>query len=81
MVLESWKDFEQNYGTSEDVAAAAARMPRRIKKRRLQKAEDGSEIGWEEYYDYIFPDEEDKGANLKLLEMAKKWKKQKTNDA
>ena len=33
--------------------------------------------GWEEYYDYIFPDEEKASANLKILEMARKWKKAK----
>lgn len=36
--------------------------------------------GWEEYYDYIFPDEEQASANLKILEMARKWKKAKTGD-
>jgi len=35
--------------------------------------------GWEEYYDYIFPDEEQASANLKILEMARKWKKAKTS--
>lgn len=33
-----------------------------------------SDAGWEEYYDYIFPDEEAAQPNLKLLAMAKKWK-------
>ena len=36
--------------------------------------------GWEEFYDYVFPDDERNGQgksikNLKLLEMAHKWKK------
>lgn len=36
--------------------------------------------GWEEYYDYVFPDDERSGMgksvkNLRLLEMAHKWKK------
>ena len=39
-----------------------------------------SENGWEEYFDYIFPDEEKKAPSLKILEMAHKWKKQKTGD-
>ena len=34
---------------------------------------------WEEYFDYIFPDE-NKPQALKILEMAQKWKKQKTAD-
>jgi crooked neck len=52
-------------------------LPRRIKKKRQIKTEDGTDAGWEEYYDYIFPDEEDKSGNLKILEMAKKWKQTK----
>jgi crooked neck len=77
MLLESWRDFERNYGTAATAAAAKERMPRRIKKRRAIKGEDGMDAGWEEYYDFIFPDEEGKQANLKLLAMAAKWKKQK----
>ncbi len=30
--------------------------------------------GWEEYYDYIFPDEQIAQPNLKLLEKARAWK-------
>lgn len=31
--------------------------------------------GWEEYYDYLFPDDEQAtGKGLKILEMAQKWK-------
>ena len=33
--------------------------------------------GWEEYFDYIFPEDEGAKPNLKLLAMAKMWKKQK----
>jgi len=35
-----------------------------------------TDAGWEEYYDYIFPDDESAQPNLKLLAMAKMWKKQ-----
>ena len=38
-----------------------------------------SDAGWEEYYDYIFPDETAAQPNLKLLAMAKKWKEQQAN--
>lgn len=34
-----------------------------------------SDAGWEEYYDYIFPSDEVAQPHLKLLEIAKKWKK------
>jgi hypothetical protein len=34
-----------------------------------------TDAGWEEYFDYIFPDDESAQPNLKLLAMAKMWKK------
>ena len=34
-----------------------------------------SDAGWEEYYDYIFPEDAANQPNLKLLAMAKLWKK------
>lgn len=33
---------------------------------------------FEEYTDYIFPDETGRAPNLKILEAAYKWKRQKT---
>jgi crooked neck len=32
------------------------------------------DAGWEEYIDYVFPDDQASQPSLKLLEMAKKWK-------
>merc|ERR1711909_139976 len=58
-------------------AQVAELMPRRVKKRRKVEAEDGSDQGWEEYFDYIFPEDEAAKPNLKLLAMAKMWKKNK----
>ena len=66
-------------------------MPIKVKKRRQVQGEDDSEMvdesatgqggtKIEEYYDYVFPDDEKTGhgdaakRNLKLLEMAHKWK-------
>lgn len=37
--------------------------------------EDGIEQGWEEVFDYIFPEDEASRPNLKLLAAAKNWKK------
>ena len=34
-----------------------------------------SDAGWEEFFDYIFPEDEASKPNLKLLAMAKAWKK------
>jgi len=36
-----------------------------------------SDEGWEEFFDYVFPEDEATKPNLKLLEMAKAWKRQK----
>lgn len=52
-------------------------MPKRIKKRRKIQTEDGTDAGWEEYFDYIFPSDEVSQPNLKLLAMAKQWRKEK----
>jgi crooked neck len=38
------------------------------------KTESGEDGGWEEYWDYIFPDEEAVNPNLKILEAARAWK-------
>jgi len=80
LLLESWRDFEHANGGGAQEAEVAAKLPRRIKKKRQLQNADGSAAGWEEYHDYIFPDDEDKQANLKLLEMARRWKRQRTDE-
>ncbi len=35
-------------------------MPKKVKMRRMAVNEQNVELGWEEYYDYIFPDDEKK---------------------
>lgn len=76
LLLDAWRVFEKTKGDGASVTTVEAKMPRRIKKKRMQiDDESGAEIGWEEYFDYHFPDDE--GAannNLKILEMAAKWK-------
>lgn len=54
-------------------------MPKVVKKRR--KAPDSTEdnVIWEEYYDYIFPDDEGQNRNLKFLAMAHAWQQQKVS--
>ena len=49
----------------------------KISCRNLKK---GADAGWEEYWDYIFPEEEAAKPNMKLLEMAKKWKQKQATD-
>lgn len=74
MILESWQAFEAESGDEESQKKVEKLMPQKVKKRRKIQTDDGSDAGWEEYYDYIFPDETSAQPNLKLLAMAKKWK-------
>lgn len=38
-------------------------------------------IDWEEYYDYIFPDDDNQLRNIKILEKAKRWKEKMAGGA
>jgi len=62
-------------------------MPKRVKKWRRIKLHETNELGeqtveeggWEEFYDYIFPEDKVEGQNLKkILSLASKWKKEGT---
>lgn len=60
------------------MSAVTKKMPRRIKRKRPIAASDGTPLGgMEEYYDYVFPEEAGVAPNLKLLEAAMRWKRQK----
>lgn len=82
VLLEAWKELEVQHGSSGDVEKIISKFPRRIKKRRkvtLEAGESGeADYYWEEFYDYVFPDDEAESSkakgHLKLLEMAHKWK-------
>lgn len=83
VLLEAWKELEIQHGSTTDVEKVMSKFPRRIKKRRKVTLEAVSESGendfyWEEFYDYVFPDDESESSkakgHLKLLEMAHKWK-------
>ena len=81
MLLEAWRAFEEGVGGGDDrVAEVEKKMPRRVKRKRPIYTEDGTPAGREEYYDYIFPEEQGAAPNLKILEAAYKWKRQKTGD-
>lgn len=76
LLLESWAEFEKQYGNESSQEKVNSKMPRKIKKRQKIIDEDGTEQGWEEVFDYIFPEDEASKPNLKLLAAAKNWKKQ-----
>lgn len=76
MLLEEWKETERTFGEHGDLAAVQRKLPRKVKRKRPITAEDGTPAGFEEYTDYIFPDETGMAPNLKILEAAYKWKRQ-----
>uniref|UniRef100_A0AAY4CEJ5 Crooked neck-like protein 1 n=1 Tax=Denticeps clupeoides TaxID=299321 RepID=A0AAY4CEJ5_9TELE len=80
MLLESWRDYEQEFGSDGSRERVKKLLPEKVKRRRKLTAEDGSDAGWEEYYDYIFPEDSANQPNLKLLAMAKMWKKQQQQE-
>jgi len=81
MLLEAWRQFEKEMGDDVSMKNVDNLMPRRVKKRRKIQSEDGSDQGWEEYFEYIFPEDEADKPNLKLLAMAKMWKKNKADES
>lgn len=79
-LLRAWKEFEAANGTEESLAQVQKQMPKQVRKRRKATAEDGSDAGWEEYIDYIFPEDEESQPTVRLLEMAKQWNKNTAGD-
>ena len=69
-LLNAWLSFERTHGSEADIEAVQAQMPRKVKKRR--RTEDDS---WEEYFDYVFPADDQQAKNLSgIMAMAQKWK-------
>lgn len=77
LLLEGWRDFEKENGDAVSNEKVLEKMPRRVKKRQKIVSETGETEGWEEVFDYIFPEDEMAKPNLKLLAAAKNWKKVK----
>ncbi|KAG7605086.1 HAT (Half-A-TPR) repeat [Arabidopsis thaliana x Arabidopsis arenosa] len=74
-LLEDWLNMETGFGELGDVSVVQSKLPKKLKKRKMTSREDGS-TEYEEYFDYLFP-EESGTTNLKILEAAYKWKKLK----
>jgi crooked neck len=77
VLLETWLTFENESSPEPDSTAiekVESMMPKSVKKRRRLMDENGEPGGWEEYFDYVFPDDEEEKPNLKLLAMAHQWK-------
>ncbi|KAF4122619.1 crooked neck [Geosmithia morbida] len=70
-LLNAWLSFERTHGSAREIDAIQAQMPRTVKKRR--RGDDGD--SWEEYFDYIFPADDQQTKNLSgIMAMAQKWK-------
>ena len=84
LILENWINLEETYKQEEMLEELKKKQPAKVKRRRKINKKDESEAiqdndamnneeGWEEYFDYIFPDDEDQKKNLKILDHALKW--------
>lgn len=75
-LLNAWLSFERTHGTEEDVDAVQQQMPRRIKRRRRVQDDSGdNEDVYEEYFDYVFPADDQQAKNLSnIMALAQKWK-------
>jgi crooked neck len=75
-LLNAWLSFERTHGTEENVDAVQKQMPRRIKRRRRVQDDSGdNEDVYEEYFDYVFPADDQQAKNLSnIMAMAQKWK-------
>ncbi|PIA14610.1 TPR-like protein [Coemansia reversa NRRL 1564] len=67
-LLEAWQETEEEQDDG-DKRLVEDKMPKRVRRRR--ELEDGS---LEEYFDYVFPDDEEQGSRFKLLAKAHLWK-------
>lgn len=83
LLLQAWRECEADAmkgGLNGDTLTIDTMMPKKVKMRRMATGEgaDGVavDLGWEEYYDYVFPDDEKKIGSLKILEKALLWKQQ-----
>ncbi|KAL7930868.1 TPR-like protein [Trichoderma chlorosporum] len=76
-LLNAWLSFERTHGADADVDAVQKQMPRRVKRRRRVQDDGGadSEDVYEEYFDYVFPADDQQAKNLSnIMAMAQKWK-------
>ena len=71
-----WEEFEETNGSTETLKIDKDQQPKQVKKRRKVIDESGNDVGgWEEYDDYIFPEDEQCQPAIKLLDMARNWNK------
>ena len=74
ILLEAWLEFEREVGDPASLALVVEKAPKAVKKRRQILDDNGVGVGWEEYFDYIFPEDGEDKSSLKLLQLAHQWK-------
>lgn len=80
LLLDTWVRWErglaaESNATNEHVKDVEKRMPKRIKRRRQVTDKHGVDAGWEEYFEYVFPEEQETKPQFKILDAARKWKR------
>lgn len=73
LILESWRELEKQRGDAESLEEVDKLLPERTRRRRAVPDSDA----FEEYYEYVFPEDRTTQPDLKILEAAKLWKKQR----
>lgn len=76
LLLDAWKFFEKTKGSHSHVLDVESKMPRRVKRKKIHVDDKTCEdLESFEYIDYQFPDDiGSSSGNMKILEMATKWK-------
>ncbi|RLN54707.1 hypothetical protein BBJ29_008128 [Phytophthora kernoviae] len=77
LCMETWLEVEKKGCDAKMIQKVSGMLPRKVTKQRMAFAQDGTELGLEEYTDYIFPDDEQAQSHLKLLQAAQLWKQKK----
>ena len=78
LIFNAWLWFEEESGQEETLQSLLELKPKKVRKRRKIKIiENGEEVdaGWEEFYDWQFPEEKQAPKRMKILDIAQKWKK------
>lgn len=78
MLLESWRDIEKAHGDEVSVRKVQELFPKKVKKQRPIKVKVGDieeDAGLEEYFDYIFPDDDAEKKKVTVLQKAAEWKR------
>jgi crooked neck len=78
MLLEHAVKIEDQYGDASSIKEAKEKIPQRVKRKRQIVDDAGEDQGYEEYTEFIFP-EDGKAAQgkLKILQKAAMWKQRK----